>query len=151
MFFDLCLFGFVGFLFLLVFGKGCGCDCDIPWAFLLSFLTQLHFYYLLYQSCWIRLKKSTKLLFSFILQYRESLGTKSCQAQPKFYQPHIEFINKDILLTNQYRRPTGNLYRLLDKSVSLFIQKSRYYICRAKTYPASILRKSTMTVRYRFT
>ena len=50
-FFDLCLFGFVGFLFLLVSGKGCGlwlwhsldfsltflCDCGTPWTFLLPF------------------------------------------------------------------------------------------------------------------
>ena len=28
--FGLCLFGFVGFLFLLVSGKGCGCDCGNP-------------------------------------------------------------------------------------------------------------------------
>ena len=46
---DLCLFGFVGFLFLLMSGKRCGlllwhfldfsltffCDCDTPWNFLL--------------------------------------------------------------------------------------------------------------------
>ena len=35
--FDLCLFGFVGFLFLLVSGKGSVCDCDTPWTFLLLF------------------------------------------------------------------------------------------------------------------
>ena len=33
--FDLCLFGVVGFLFLLVSGKGCVCDCGTPWTFLL--------------------------------------------------------------------------------------------------------------------
>ena len=33
--FDLCLFGFVGFLFLLVSGKGCCFDCSTPWTFLL--------------------------------------------------------------------------------------------------------------------
>ena len=33
--FDLCLFGFVGFLFLL--GSGKGCDCGTPWTFLLPF------------------------------------------------------------------------------------------------------------------
>ena len=34
--FDLCLFGFIGFLFLLVSGKDCGfCDCGIQWTFLL--------------------------------------------------------------------------------------------------------------------
>ena len=31
---DLRLFGFVGFLFLLMSGKGC-CDCGTPWTFLL--------------------------------------------------------------------------------------------------------------------
>ena len=35
--FDLCLFGFVGFLFLLVSGKGCGLDCGTSWTFLLPF------------------------------------------------------------------------------------------------------------------
>ena len=35
--FDLCLFGFVGFLFLLVSGKGCVCDCGTPWTFILPF------------------------------------------------------------------------------------------------------------------
>ena len=36
--FDLCLFGLVGFLFLLVSGKivFLVCDCDTPWTFLLS-------------------------------------------------------------------------------------------------------------------
>ena len=38
-FFDLCLFGFVGFLFLLVSGKSCGCECGTPWTFLLPFIT----------------------------------------------------------------------------------------------------------------
>ena len=33
---NLCLFGFVCFLFLLVSGKGC-CDCGTPWTFLLPF------------------------------------------------------------------------------------------------------------------
>ena len=36
--FGLCLFGFVGFLFLLGSGKGCVCDCCTPWTFLLPFL-----------------------------------------------------------------------------------------------------------------
>ena len=31
--FDLCLFGFVGFLFLL--GRAAVCDCGTPWTFLL--------------------------------------------------------------------------------------------------------------------
>ena len=40
--FGLCLFGFVGFLFLLGFFGGAGggaavCDCGTPWAFLLPF------------------------------------------------------------------------------------------------------------------
>ena len=34
--FGLCLFRFVGFLFLL--GSGKGCDCGTPWTFLLPFL-----------------------------------------------------------------------------------------------------------------
>ena len=33
--FDLCLFGFVGFLFLLVSGRAAVCDCGTPWTFLL--------------------------------------------------------------------------------------------------------------------
>ena len=33
--FDLCLFGFIGFLFLLGSGKGWVCDCGTPWTFLL--------------------------------------------------------------------------------------------------------------------
>ena len=39
--FDLCLFGFVGFLFLLVSGKGWVCDCGFPWNFLLPFFSYL--------------------------------------------------------------------------------------------------------------
>ena len=40
--FDLCLFGFIGFPFLLVSGGGGGggaavCDCGTPWTFLLPF------------------------------------------------------------------------------------------------------------------
>ena len=35
--FDLCLFGFVGFLFLLCLGRAAFCDCGTPWTFLLSF------------------------------------------------------------------------------------------------------------------
>ena len=34
--FDLCLFGFVGFLFLLVSGRAAVCNCGTPWTFLLS-------------------------------------------------------------------------------------------------------------------
>ena len=41
--FDLCLFVFVGFLFLLVSGKGCG-FYGTPWTFLLFFY-QLHQWY----------------------------------------------------------------------------------------------------------
>ena len=37
--FDLCLFGFVGFLFLLGPGKGCVCNCGTPWTFLLPFFS----------------------------------------------------------------------------------------------------------------
>ena len=39
--FDLCLFGFVGFLFLLVSGKGCACNCGTPWTFLLPFFVSV--------------------------------------------------------------------------------------------------------------
>ena len=36
--FDLCLFGFVGFLFLLVSGKGAAVyDCGIPGTFILQY------------------------------------------------------------------------------------------------------------------
>ena len=45
--FDLCLFGFVGYLFLLVSGKGWGCDCGTPWTFLLSLLLLLFFFFFL--------------------------------------------------------------------------------------------------------
>ena len=38
--FDLCLFGFVGFLFLLVSGRAAVCDCGIPWTFLLPFFSK---------------------------------------------------------------------------------------------------------------
>ena len=33
--FDLCLFGFVGFLFSWCLGRAAVCDCDLPWTFLL--------------------------------------------------------------------------------------------------------------------
>ena len=36
--FDLRLFGFVCFLFLLVSGKAAVCDCGTPWTFSLTFL-----------------------------------------------------------------------------------------------------------------
>ena len=39
--FDLCLFGFVGFLFLLVSGRAAVCDCGTPCTFLLPFLRSL--------------------------------------------------------------------------------------------------------------
>ena len=35
--FGLCLFRFVGFLFLLGLGRAAVCDCDTPWTFLLLF------------------------------------------------------------------------------------------------------------------
>ena len=35
--FGLCLFGFVGFLFLLGLGRAGVCDCGTPWTFLLPF------------------------------------------------------------------------------------------------------------------
>ena len=34
--FDLCLFGLVGFLFLLGLGRAAVCDCGTPWTFLLT-------------------------------------------------------------------------------------------------------------------
>ena len=42
--FGLCLFRFVGFLFLLGSEKGCVCDCGTPWTFLLLyfFIETLH-------------------------------------------------------------------------------------------------------------
>ena len=43
---DLCLFGFVSFLFLLVSGGAAVCDCGTPWIFLLPF-----FLYFLCQFC----------------------------------------------------------------------------------------------------
>ena len=36
--FGLCLFRFVGFLFLLGLGRAAVCDCGTPWTFLLPFL-----------------------------------------------------------------------------------------------------------------
>ena len=39
--FDLRLFRFVCFLFLLVSKKGCGCDCGTPWTFPLTFLKKI--------------------------------------------------------------------------------------------------------------
>ena len=38
--FDLRLFGFVCFLFLLVFGRAEVCDCGTPWTFLLPFFSR---------------------------------------------------------------------------------------------------------------
>ena len=38
--FGLCLFRFVGFLFLLGSGKGCGLWCGTPWTFLLPFFSE---------------------------------------------------------------------------------------------------------------
>ena len=35
--FDLCLLGFVGFLFLWGLGRAAFCDCGTPWTFLLPF------------------------------------------------------------------------------------------------------------------
>ena len=36
--FDMCLFGFVCFLFLLMSGRAAVCDCGTPWTFFLPFL-----------------------------------------------------------------------------------------------------------------
>ena len=46
--FDLCLFGFVGFLFLLVSGKGC--DCGTPWTFLLLLFLSIIYFVLIYSD-----------------------------------------------------------------------------------------------------
>ena len=40
--FDLCLFGFVGILFLLGSGEAAFCDCGTPWTFLLPFFPLTH-------------------------------------------------------------------------------------------------------------
>ena len=42
--FDLCLFGFVGFLFLLGSGKAAVCDCGTRWTFLLPFFFNVKLY-----------------------------------------------------------------------------------------------------------
>ena len=44
---DLCLFGFVGFIFLLVLGKAAVCDCGTPLTFLLPFF---QVFFLLFHS-----------------------------------------------------------------------------------------------------
>ena len=45
--FDLCLFGFVGFLFLLGLRRAAVCDCGTPWTFLLPFFFSLKVDYIL--------------------------------------------------------------------------------------------------------
>ena len=42
---DLCLFGFSGFLFLLMSGKAAVCDCGFPWTFLLLFFRTVDFHF----------------------------------------------------------------------------------------------------------
>ena len=44
--FGLCLFRFVGFLFLLCLGRAAVCDCDTPWTFLLPFFLSIVISYL---------------------------------------------------------------------------------------------------------
>ena len=49
---------------------------------------------------------------------------KKTEKQNKFLQASpIEIIKEDIQLTSQHRRPAGNLYRFLDKSVNLLISQ----------------------------
>ena len=43
--FGLCLFRFVGFLFLLGLGRAAVCDCGTPWIFLLPFLIVTFVFY----------------------------------------------------------------------------------------------------------
>ena len=40
--FDLCMFGLIGFLFLLGSGRAAVCDCGTPWTFLLPFFFTLY-------------------------------------------------------------------------------------------------------------
>ena len=58
--FDLRLFGFVGFLFLLMSGKGAAvCDCATPWTFLLPFFFFFFFFFFFCKSL-LRKKVSIK-------------------------------------------------------------------------------------------
>ena len=47
--FGLCLFGFVGFLFLLGLGRAAVCDCGTPWTFLLPLFSEVNLFRVL--SC----------------------------------------------------------------------------------------------------
>ena len=58
---------------------------------------------------------------NFLFQILPTSFQKNQKNQTNFYKPHIEIINEGIMLTNQYWRPAGNLYRFLHKSASLFI------------------------------
>ena len=42
--FDLCLFGFVGFLISWCLGRAAVCDFDTPWTFLLPFYRGIHYF-----------------------------------------------------------------------------------------------------------
>ena len=50
--FGLCLFKFVGFLFLLGLGRAAVCDCGTPWTFLLPFCLEIWICFLL-KCCYI--------------------------------------------------------------------------------------------------
>ena len=51
------------------------------------------------------------------------LKNQKKKKKKNFHKPHIEIINEGILLTNQYRRPAGNLYRfrLISESIHLVL------------------------------
>ena len=55
------------------------------------------------------------------MQILRTCFQKNQKSYTNFHKPHIEIINEGIMLTNQYRKPAGNLYRFLDKSADLLI------------------------------
>ena len=59
--------------------------------------------------------------FFFFFLISNSPNQFSEKSGKKIHKPHTEIINEGIMLTNQYRRPARNLYRVLHKSASLFV------------------------------
>ena len=50
------------------------------------------------------LRRNQFLISNSPYQFSEKLEKKN---EANFHKPHIEIINEDIMLTNQYRRPAG--------------------------------------------
>ena len=81
--FDLCLFGFVGFLFSWCLGRAAFCDCGTPWTFLLVFF---FFFFFFFCDCGAPWTFLLPFVFFFFFFFEKSFIWTSFIPDPPYFR-----------------------------------------------------------------